>query len=194
MKIRIISLIAFLLSGTLAAQSQTVSDAKPFHFSSRGTGFGVQGEFFGAYIVGDDSIQVNVTKATIYVSEHCPYQGQRGINQLRFGLAKEVNPDGGWKIETAAPPTLLGIVMRPKDERTFYGLYFVIPKKSGIDLTKRWFVVEIQEGDFDVSAGQSAFSTGYAFAHSCKDIFSWTDKESGEEKPLKAGSGPHTCH
>jgi hypothetical protein len=196
MKTTVLLALAFLFLGpsTSWAQSQTSSDAKWFHFSSRGTAFGVQGDFFGTYIIEDDSIAVNVTKATIYVSEHCPYKGRRGINQLTIGLATEIDPNGRWKIESVAQPTLLEIVMSPKDERTFYGLYFRIPKKRDADLTKRWLVVEIQDQVLDPPPERPAFSKGSAFTHSCKDIFSQSDRQSKSEASFKPSGAPRACH
>ncbi|SRR5260370_12353625 len=128
MKVRFSYAIAFLLITTSSAQSQATV-GKPFHFSSRETAYGVQGELEGTYLIQDDSIAVNVKKMTIYVSEHCPYQGPRAINRLRFGLATEDGPNDRWKIESAAPPTLLTLVMSPKEEYTVYDSYFLIPKE-----------------------------------------------------------------
>jgi hypothetical protein len=160
----------FLLGASIIhAQARGESDPKSFHFSSRGTASGVQGEFEGTYLAHDDSIEVSVTKATIYVSEHCPYQGRRSINQLRFGLATETGFDGSWKIEGAGLPLALDLVMSPKDEYALYNLYFFIPKKGSLDLVPHWFVVEIQTDPLDLP--QEKNGRGYVFASSCKDIF-----------------------
>jgi hypothetical protein len=151
------------------AQAREESGSKSFHFSSRGTAYGVQGEFEGTYLVHEDSIEVSVTKATIYVSEHCPYQGRRSIKQLKFGLATETGFDGSWKIESAGQPVALDLVMSPKDEYALYNLYFFIPKEGSLDLVPRWFVVEIQTDPLDLPQGNNR--RGYVFASSCKDIF-----------------------
>src|SRR4030095_675006 len=97
--------VALLLiaSSLTIAQSNIVSEPQPFHISSLGTAFGVQGDFNGTYLVRDNYIEVNVTKATLYVSEHCPYQGRSLLNQMRFALAT-YNEEGRWKIESSAPP------------------------------------------------------------------------------------------
>ncbi len=168
---KLLLLIAGLLLGASItyAQAKGESDSKSFHFSSRGTAFGVQGEFEGTYLVHDDSIELNVTKATIYVSEHCSYQGRRSINQLKFGLATETGFDGSWKTESAGPPLALDLVMSPKDEYSLYNLYFFIPKEGSLDLIQHWFVVEIQTDPLDVP--QEKNRRGYVFAFSCKDIF-----------------------
>ncbi len=180
MKYKLAQLIAcFLLGASFAyAQSGGESDSKPFHFSSRGTAYGVQGEFEGTFLIRDDSIEVRVAEATIYVSENCPYQGRRGINQLRFGLATETSSDGRWKIESAGQSIALSLVMSPKEEYTLYGLYFSIPKESTIDLTKRWFVVEIETEPLDVL--QEKNRRGHVYAFSCKDIFLPPDTEKSE--------------
>lgn len=171
MKHKLALLVAFFLMGASIAYAQSVGESvsKPFQFSSRGTAFGVQGEFEGTYLIHAEFIEVSVTKATIYVSEHCPYQGRRSINQLKFGLAAEIGLDGRWKIESAGQSLALGLVMSPKEEYALYNLYFFIPKDSGIDLTKRWFVAEIQTDPLDLPEEKS--KTGYVYAFSCKDIF-----------------------
>ena len=171
MKYKLALLIAFFLLGATVgyAQSGGESDSIPFHFSSRGTAFGVQGEFEGTYLIHDGSIEVSVTKATIYVSENCPYQGPRSVNQLRFGLATETRFDGTWKIESAGKSVALNLVMNPKEEYALYNLDFFIPKEGSIDLSKRWFVVEIQTDPLDVPLGKN--KKGYVYAFSRKDMF-----------------------
>jgi len=181
MKYKPVLLIAFFLMGASItyARSGEDSESKAFHFSSRGSGFGVQGDFEGTYVIHDDSIEVSVTKATIYVSEHCPYQGRRSINQLKIGLATETGPGGRWKIESAGQPVALGLVMSPKEEYVLYDLYFFIPKEGSIDLTTRWFVAEIQTDAIDVPKEKQ--KRGFVFAFSCKDIFLPTDGRESEQ-------------
>lgn len=170
MKIKLTLLIVFLLSGMSVAdaQSQRESEATPFHFSSRDTCFGVQGEFEGTYLNHDDSIEVNVTKATIYVSEHCPYQGRSSINQVKFGLATET-ADNKWKIESRSRPINLALIMSPKEEHSLDVSYFLIPKDRTADLTKRWFVIEIQTDAIDSPSDERG--RGYVFVSSRRDIF-----------------------
>ena len=163
-------LVVFFLMGASVGYAQSLAESvsAPFHFSSRGTAYGVQGEFEGTYLIHAESIEVNVTKATIYVSEHCPYQGRRSINRLKFGLAIETGPEGRWKIETGQS-LVLGLVMSPKEEYELSNLHFLIPKESGIDLTKRWFVAEIQTDALDLP--DEKIKSGFVYAFSCKDIF-----------------------
>jgi hypothetical protein len=177
MKPKLALLLSFLLlaAAVAYAQSEGESNSKSFHFSSRGTGFGVQGEFEGTYIIYDDSIEVKMDKATIYVSEHCPYQGQRSINQLKFGLATERVSDGRWEIESAGQPIILDLLMSPKEEYSLYNLTFSIPKDRNLDLAKRWLIVAIQTDALDVP--QEKRKKGYVYAHSCKDIFLPTDDQ-----------------
>jgi hypothetical protein len=160
---------ASLLLGTSAARAQSANEAeaRPFHISSRGSAYGVQGEFEGTYRVRDSSIEIHVTKGTLYVSEHCPYQGRRRINHIKFGLW---NKDAAkWRVENAAPPLHLYVDLSPKEEHPLSDLHFSLPKGSTLDLTKRWLVVEIQEDALDVPVEEG--KKGYAFVHSCTDIF-----------------------
>lgn len=67
MKHKLALLVAFFFIGASVAYAQSVGESvsKPFHFSSRGTAFGVQVEFEGTYLIHSESIEVTVTKATI---------------------------------------------------------------------------------------------------------------------------------
>ena len=150
------------------AQSADEPEAKPFHISSRGTAYGVQGEFEGTYRVYDSSIEIYVSKATLYVSEHCPYQGRRRINYIKFGLWNQEASE--WRIQNSPQSLYLYLVMSPKEEHPLVDLHFSLPKESTLDLSKRWLVVEIQEEILDAPPNENG-SRGYAFVHSCKDIF-----------------------
>lgn len=105
MKSRLSTIAALLIifgvcaqPGTLEARAQSgvEPEERPFQISSRGTPFGLQGEFEGTYRVHDYTIEVSVRKATFYVSEHCPYKGRRAVNYIQFSLAKELAPGGRW--------------------------------------------------------------------------------------------------
>ena len=158
----------FLLLGISPAYAQSANDHedKPFHISSRGSAFGVQGEFEGTYRVTDSSIEIYVSKATLYVSEHCPYQGRRSINYITFALGKQ--EASKWKLENRGQSLYLNVVMSPREEHVMSDLHFSLPMESELDLTKRWLVVEIQEDTLD---GPAHGGKGYAFVQSCKDIF-----------------------
>jgi hypothetical protein len=159
-----------LLLSTSAAYAQSTDELeeRPFHLSSRGSTYGVQGEFEGTYRITDSSVEVYVSKGTLYVSEHCPYQGRRRINYIKFGLW---NDDAAkWKVENSAPPLYLYVVMSPREEHAMSDLHFTLPKESALDLARRWLVVEIQEDALDAEPLDEG-KKGYAFVHSCTDIF-----------------------
>ena len=160
----------FLLLGMSAAHAQSTDEpeARPFHISSRGSTYGVQGGFAGTYQVYDASIEIYVRKATLYVSEHCPYQGQRRINYIKFGLWNQAASK--WRVENSAPPLYLYVVMSRGEEYALSDLHFSLPKESTLDLAKRWLVVEIQEDPLDAFPRGDG-KKGYAFVHSCTDIF-----------------------
>lgn len=193
MKLRLRLLIALLLLGTsiASAQSSVDSDAKPLHISSRGTSFGVQGEFEGTYRIYDSSIEVDISKATIYVSEHCPYQGRRSINFMRVNLGVDTPPESKWvwKPESKSQEIPLNLIMSPKEENSFFNLHFSIPKDRETDLSKRWFVVEIQTDAIDAPPIKGR---GYVFAFSCKDIFTkqGSDTLSQCSSPVKPKKTP----
>ena len=181
MRIKPTALVLSFLLGTLAvyAQDAESSGPRPFHFSSRGTPFGVQVEVEGTFLMRDDSIEVNMAKATLYVSENCPYQGRRLISHLKFGLAVGTGPNGRWKIESAGEAMPLELIMRPREEHPLYNFSTTIPFERGMDLSKRWFVVEIQIDSIDVLDGKDR--RGYAYAFSCKDIFSSCERKTSQQ-------------
>ena len=166
--LKLIFAVLFLGMSSAYAQSTGESEDRPFHISSRGSAYGVQGEFAGTYRITDSSVEVYVSKGTLYVSEHCPYQGRRRINYIKFGLWN----DGAakWKIENSAPPLYLYAVMSPREQQVMTDLKFSLPKESALDLAKRWLVVEIQEDALDAPPLEDG-RKGYAFVHSCTDIF-----------------------
>ena len=167
----------FLLGISTYAQTPEGSEAHPFHISSRGSAFGVQAEFEGTYRVYSSSIEVNVSKATLYVSEHCPYQGRRMINYIKFGLWNE---ESSRKIENSTPPLYLYVVMAPRQEHPLSDLHFSLPKESTLDLAKSWLVVEIQEEILDIPINDGR--KGYAFVHSCGDIFTKRASRTADQK------------
>ena len=148
----------------------------PFTISSLGTPFGVQVKVEGTYTVNDTYVEVNVERALIYVSEHCPYQGRRFVNTVIVGLAK--NTPRGWEIENRSLPVPVERVMRPREEYRLAGLSFQIPRNEGADLTKRWLVVETEETAIDLPDGERE-RKGYAYAHSCRNLFASPCGETG---------------
>jgi hypothetical protein len=121
---------ASLLLGMTPAYAQSIDnpEAKPFHISSRGSAYEVQGEFEGTYRINDSSIEVYVSKATLYVSEDCPYQGRRRINYIKFGLWNQ--EASKWRVENSAPPLYLYVVMSPGEEASPVGSPFLVPEES----------------------------------------------------------------
>ncbi|HEX6626227.1 MAG TPA: hypothetical protein VF064_21095, partial [Pyrinomonadaceae bacterium] len=128
------------------------------------------------------SIEVYVRKGVLYASEHCPYQGRRRINYIKFGLWNQ--EASKWRVENSAPPLYLHVVLNPREEHLLSDLHFTLPKESTVDLAKRWLVVEIQEDALDAPAEEGR--KGYAFVHSCEDIFvERTNVVAARKKPCK---------
>ena len=166
-------MLRFILASVLLgmssayAQSNGEPENRPFHISSRGSEYGVQGEFESRYRITDSSVEIYVSKGALYVSEHCPYQRRRRINYIKFGLW---NDDAAkWKVENSAPPLYLYAIMSPREGHAMSDLHFSLPKESALDLPKRWLVVEIQEDSLDAPPLEDG-RKGYAFVHSCRDV------------------------
>ena len=177
-------IFTLLVLGLPAAYAQSAGEAEgtPFHISSRGSTYGVQGEFEGTYRITDSSVEVYVSKGALYVSEHCPYQGRRRINYIRLGLWNQ--EASKWRVENSAPPLYLSVVMSPREEHPLSDLHFTLPKEGTIDLAERWLVVEIQEDALDAPAEEG--KKGYAFVHSCEDIFIKRSNDvAAQKKPCK---------
>jgi len=177
----ILTLIVMCLAFSVpVVPAQSVGDAKDeyFRISSRNSAFGVQGEFEGTYRVTKYSVEVYVKKGMLYVSEHCPYQGRRRINYIKFGLGNQT--DSSWRVENSSLPLNLNVIMTPREEYPLAEIHFSVPKGSSEDLALRWFVVEIQEDALDVAADE--VEKGYAFAHSCEYISSGTGDDVAANK------------
>ena len=180
MKLKLVALAAMLLLCACAgrAQESVAPEAVPFHFSSFDTGFAMQGDFEGEYRVYPHSIEVSLSKAVIRISEHCPYKGRREFAALSFRLAT-TTPDGKWDMDFESQKFFVSRIMTPGDEYTLGPVHFSIPKEETTDLSKHWFVVQMDDNALDLpSGGQSA---GFAFAHSCKDIFIPKKKQEGQQ-------------
>lgn len=163
----LVVLLAFPL--TARAQDAGVPEARAFHISSLNTPFAMQGEFKGEYRVHPGWIEVRVTQADIRISEHCPYKGRRMLSALKFALATSTD-NNRWKVARAGQEFILGRVLRPGDTHSLAEIYFHIPIDDSVDLSKHWLVVEMEDNVLDVP--EERRRKGYAFAHSCRDIFS----------------------
>lgn len=141
----------------------------PFTISSLGTPFAVQVRIEGTYTVNESSVELDVARAFIYLSEHCPYKGRRLVSTLTVGLATK-NPSGRWEIENRSLPSYVEHVMSPRDEYKLADLHFQIPRNAGADLSERWLVVETEELALDLPDNDRD-EKGYAFAHSRRDLF-----------------------
>lgn len=170
MKLLFFALMILLVVSVLTkAQDADVPEARPFNISSLNTPFAMQGDFKGEYRIYPDWIEVKVTKANIHISHHCPYKGRRLLSAIKFGLA--TNTDGKqWKIAHAGQEFFLEQVMRPGDVHSLGELYFHIPIERPMDLSQHWLVVQMEDVVLDVAEEKQR--KGYAYAHSCKDIFS----------------------
>jgi hypothetical protein len=161
-------LILLITSPFAVAQVGGAPETQPFSISSRNTAFAVQGDFEGEYRIYPDRIELRVMRADISISEHCPYKGRRLLSGVKFGLA--VNTDGKrWKIATATPEYPLDQMMSPGDTSNLGELYFYIPRDDSIDMSKHWLVVQMADTAIDVP--EEKRRKGYAYAHSCRDIF-----------------------
>ncbi|MGH9941540.1 MAG: hypothetical protein ACRD9R_04165 [Pyrinomonadaceae bacterium] len=163
--------ILLAISPMARAQDAGSPEARRFSISSLNSAFGVQGDFEGEYRVYPGRIELKLTKANIHVSEHCPYKGRRLLSALKFGLAKSIDAEQ-WDIADAGPDLLLGQVSSPGDVYRVGEFYFHIPRDDSADLSKRWLVAQIEDTALDVPEAKRR--KGYAFAHSCRDIFTPT--------------------
>jgi hypothetical protein len=170
MKLLIITLAAMLLLCPLApkAEASLEPQAVPFHFSSYGTPFAMQGDFEGEYRVYPESVEVSLTKAVIRISEHCPYKGRRQFDAIRFMLGT-VLPDGKHHIAFKSNKLVIGRIMMSGDVYDLGAVHFSIPKEETTELAKHWFVVQMDDLTLDNPKGFPV--EGYAFAQSCTDIF-----------------------
>jgi hypothetical protein len=153
------------------ARAQTVAEYElvPFHISSLDTAFAMQGDFEGEYTVYPEGVSVRLTKALVRIGTHCPYKGARELRAISFALATDTD-EGRWKVDLRSLKYTVARVMLPGDEYGLDGVEFFIPKKLTTDLSKHWLVVQMDDWTRDVHEGDEP-SEGFAFAHSCRDIF-----------------------
>lgn len=173
--------VAALVLASQPAQSSARTAVRrqnvPFTISSLGSAFGVQLQLTGTYTVNEKYVEVNVERALIYVSEHCPYQGRRLVSTLLVGLATK-SRRGGWEMESRSLPVFVEQTLSPRDAHRLAGLQFRIPRNAGTDLSDRWLAVEAEEISLD-GTDEEGGVTGYAFAHSRRDLFADFANEPG---------------
>ena len=168
MKSAFLALMILLMVSPLALAQSGDSESHSFVITSLNSAFGVQGVFEGEYRVLANRIQINLKKAEIRISENCPYQGRRLISSVKFGLAVSTE-DNRWKIARASGNEYRPRrIMFPGDTYDLGTLYFEIPLEETDDLTKHWLVVQMEDNALDAQDEERA---GYAFAHTCRDIF-----------------------
>ena len=140
----------------------------PFHLTSLNSAFGLQGDFEGEYRLYPTGVELRLSKADIYDSEHCPYKGRRFISAIKFGLGTATGARS-WKILTTSQEMPLELIMYPGDVYHLGETYAYIPKDESANLAENWLVVSIEDTALDLPDGKQ--QKGYSFAHSCRDIF-----------------------
>jgi len=162
-----ILLLAFTSTFSLTPGNNQ-GESVPFHISSLNSGFGVQGVFEGEYRLQPTGVELRFTRADIYISKQCPYQGGRFISAIKVGLGTSVG-EKSWKILTASQEKPLELLMYPGDVYHLGEFYAYIPKDELSDLAENWLVVSIEGTAVDITDRKP--QKGYYFAHSCRDIF-----------------------
>ena len=167
----LLPVFSFLLLCQPPAHAQTLTEpeAVPFHISSLKSAFAMQGDFEGEYRIYPEAIKVRLTKALVRIGTHCPYKGGRQLNAVSLALATN-NAEGRWTIAFESQKRYFGRNMFPGDEYTFDGVEFIIPKEATTDLAKHWFVVQMDDFIYENPTKKESVE-GYAYAHSCRDIF-----------------------
>lgn len=162
-----ILLLVFTSTFSLTPVAQQLKGI-PFHITSLNSSFGVQGDFEGEYRLNPTGVELRLTKADIYISEHCPYKGSRFISAIKFGLGTSRGARS-WKILTASQEKPLELIMYPGDVYHLGELYAYIPKDELSNIAENWLVVSIEDTAVDLPDRKP--QKGYSFAHSCRDIF-----------------------
>lgn len=169
MKTRCLLLLGFLLiSSAATAQDNSIAEPYAFSISSLDTPFAMQADFEGEYRIYPDRIDFRLTKTNVRISDHCPYKGRRVFANLKLGLVT-TNDQGRWKIARWSQELSIEQVMSPGDQHGVGEVYFSIPIDDELDLSRHWLVAQMEDNTLDLPVEKR--QQGYAFAHSCRDIF-----------------------
>ena len=140
----------------------------PLYISSIASGFSVEGQFDGTYQVHPDFIELNFKAAEIRLAGSPADQHSKRVTAVKIGLAHRAHGEG-WdtlnNIEIAAPKQVLQVGQSIR----FTPAPVRIPIGASLDLSDRWFVVEIQIVDAKLPNVSS--NVRACFAHSDRDIF-----------------------
>jgi hypothetical protein len=180
MRLLLVTLAAILLlcpAPAGQALNSTEGEAVPFHISSYNTAFAMQGDFEGEYTVYPNSIEINLNRAVVRISRHCPYKGRRELAAVSFTLATPT-PEGRWRKAFLSRKYVVERIMTAGDEYSLGSIHFSIPKEETTDLSQHWIVAQMD--DYALDLPQNEPIEGYAYATSCRDIF--VQKQTQEEQ------------
>jgi len=117
-----------------------------------------------------DSVEINMTKIHMRLSERCPYKGPRRLAAIKAGLAIGTQ-DGGWRFETVSEPQKFDVTIMPGVEHPIGEAIFSTPKPANGKLSDYWIVVQVEE---ETPPGSK--TRGSSFVHSCRDVFQALEK------------------
>jgi hypothetical protein len=142
----------------------------PLHITSNSaTGFAVIGDFDGTYEVQRDAILVNFKQANIRLIGTPSNQRPRVVTDIRIALAR--NTTGGkWEPLDYEPLAAADKVVQVGQLLALNARSIRIPISESVDLSQRWFVIEITNTLLD-PANPNATKTGTCYAHSARNVF-----------------------
>ena len=163
----LLSVLFMLCAAGVQAQTAAECSPTPFSISSIKSRFAMAGTFEGEYRICDNSIEITISSAAVYLRNYGSYQGRRELSFINVGLVSASTP-GRWRVLNHAFAIPVGETMRPGDRYLApKKMRFSIPRESSLDLTNCWLLVEMGELILD---SPEEDTVGYAFAHSGRDI------------------------
>jgi len=140
----------------LAKENRTLTI--PISISSLNTGFVVVGEFEGNVDISSTSIDVTLTKSTIYSRD----KASTIVAAIKVGIG-EMLPDGNWNIKSDSQSINIDKTISSNEKYSLPETHFTIPMKNTSDLSSNWLIVELTI--------QTEGGTGTTYTHSERDIF-----------------------
>jgi hypothetical protein len=172
--------LAFTLALTLAGATPAAPTPKysrylhgesvPFKITTTAkSGFAVIGQFEGTYQVHPEFIDVTFTNASIQLIGSPSNQRVRLVTDIKFGLAQGLE-GAKWEPLMMLPLATPDKVMHVGETLSLNTRAVRIPISEGLDLSKRWFLVEITNTFVD-QGKPDATKFGYCYAHSSRNVF-----------------------
>lgn len=155
-------LCALVVAGCAGAPSGTSTLApaqRPFRMSSLHATYPLVAELRGTYVVGENSIEVNVAEGQLRSHLSDDYGVRGTLRNLALRVSLGAPTPTGWALDTLGTQDAVADSLLTESSVKFGNLRFVLPIAPSVSLNERWLVFQLSAdhaGLFNRPAGRFA--------------------------------------